>query len=324
MPQQYRLFDVDPVAIALCKRGANNQRIFLRKSVDEAELFPVAAEMELHKASADDWTTLYCVVASPEVVENGGLLAPDVQDVWSAEEIRKAAHRLLKNKGVVNVEHAAGEADAHIVESAVALADIPLEGYTVPKGAWYIGIEPNAELRKSVEDGSVTGVSLEGTGVRQAVELAKSSDAEKQSIWRRLGEVLGVPLQGDSATVKQENPEEESEVTDVKHTELETKVDALATSQAATLAKADAATSAIEGLIGTVNKLVERLDSKKKEDETPDAKSLKKSIDDLTATFATKLDELESQVDKLGEGESTQSDKSDLKKTEAHWTSGIL
>ena len=317
MPKRFHLSDVDPAAIALCKKGANGQRIFLKKSVAEDELIPLAREMKFHKAAADDWSTLYCIVASPGVVENGGLLNPDVEDVWaSPDEIRKAAHRLAKNKGFVNLEHGDG-VDAHIVESAIALTDIKLEDTTIAEGSWYIGIEPSADLRKAVDDGEITGVSLEGTGVRTE-QIAKSDD-EKRNIWKKLGEALGVSLPPESATFNA-NAEQEPEVSDTKITELETKIDDA-------IAKSAAATTAIEGLTGIVNGLVERLDKKndKKDDEAPDAKSLKKAVDTLTETVNGKLDELEGMIDQLAEGESTQTDKPDIKKSEPdHWAVGIF
>ena len=57
MPTIHRLRDVDPVAIALCKKGANGQRIFLKKA--EGELETIAREMPLFKSVGDDWTALY-------------------------------------------------------------------------------------------------------------------------------------------------------------------------------------------------------------------------------------------------------------------------
>jgi len=318
MPQLHRLRDVDPVAIALCKKGANGQRIFLRKSEGE-QLITVAEGMALHKSAQPDWTTLYCVVAQPNTPENGGMLAPDVVDVWdSPEEIRKAAHRLLKNQGYVNAEHGEGKVEAHIVESAVALAPIPLDDITVPTGAWYVGIEPSVELRKAYDDGELTGVSLEGTGVREVVGvLPEAPDADKKTLWKRLGEALG--LAEDSGTLTQE-PHEETDVADTNIKDLETKVEDIAKAQGA-------ATTAIEGLIGTVNKLVERLDKpvEKEGEEKADAASIKKSVDELAATVAERLDAIDVAVDALNDPGSDQHREPDqLKKTSTDPLAGIL
>lgn len=192
MAAKNALRDVDPIALTLCKQGANRQRIFLRKSagVAEADLLTLpAGRMPILKEGAD-WTTFYCVVAAPGAEEDPGLVGDqDSVDIWESEdEIRKAAHRLLKNAAFVNTEHDGPAADGcAIVESAVALVDIAIDGTTIAKGSWYVGIEPNAELRKSIEDGDIEAISLEGSGVRVPIEKAAS-----------FGEVIGVQELRDS------------------------------------------------------------------------------------------------------------------------------
>lgn len=308
MPKLHRLRDVDPVAIALCKRGANGQRIFLRKS--EGELVTIAEAMPLHKA-AGEWSTLYCVVAQPDARENGGMLDPDKVDVWdSPEEIRKAAHRLIKNRGVVNVEH--GEAaEAHIVESAVALAPVVLDDITVPTGAWYVGIEPSAELRKAYDEGDLTGISLEGTGVREVV--GDLDETEARSVFKRLADALG--LRDQTGTLGTGSSDEEIDVE--KLDKLETTVEEIAKAQSAT-------TTAIEGLVATIGELMghfkatEKAKAKEKEaehhEEAPSADDIKKAIDNLAVTVAEKLDEMDVALDKLADSGSSQQDE-DIKKT---------
>lgn len=185
-----KLSDVDPTAITLCKQGANRQRIFLRKSAADpgAQVLEFQPAAPLRK-SADDWSAIYCVVAVPDAEEDPGLTGDaDSVDVWASEdEIRKAAHRLMKNGGYVNAAHDDGAAEgASIVESAVALTDMALvnpEGdpCQIRKGSWYVAIEPNDALRKSIEDGTVEAVSLEGTGVRTPVQKAKAPAASHRT-----------------------------------------------------------------------------------------------------------------------------------------------
>lgn len=185
MPAKNALRDVNPLALTLCKQGANRQRIFLRKtSATEAEhmLTLPAGRMPILK-TGDDWTTFYCVVAAPGAEEDPGLVGDqDSVDVWAdAAEIRKAAHRLLKNAAFVNTEHDGPAAEGcAIVESAVALADLTVGDTVIAEGSWYVGIEPSAELRKSIEDGTIEAISLEGSGVRESLEKAAS-----------FGEVIG-------------------------------------------------------------------------------------------------------------------------------------
>lgn len=325
MPKLHRLRDVDPIAIALCRKGANGQRIFLRKA--EGELVTIAKAMPLHKAVADGWSTLYCVVAQPDARENGGMLDPDKVDVWdSSEEIRKAAHRLMKNRGHVNVEH--GEAaEAAIVESAVALAPIKLADCTVPEGAWYVGIEPSADLRKAYDDGDLTGVSLEGTGRRIEVDEDEPTELAK-GVLARLAEALG--LRGTTGTLAAES-DEEIDVADIA--KLEGAVEEIAKAQSAT-------TTAIEGLVETVNKLMDHFGSAEKrkakaeeekkhtdeEVEEPKAADIQKSIDELTETVAGKLDDLDAQVAKLAESGSSQHNEGDRiqKKANDNPLAGLL
>ncbi len=186
MPTRNALSDVNPLALTLCKQGANRQRIFLRKvasTVAEHMLTLPAGRMPILKTADADWTTFYCVVAAPGAEEDPGMVGDqDSVDVWaSSDEIRKAAHRLLKNGAFVNVEHD-GPAieDCAIVESAIALGDFTVGDDTIAEGSWYVGIEPNEQLRKSIDDGLIEAISLEGSGVRTAIEKAAS-----------FGEVIG-------------------------------------------------------------------------------------------------------------------------------------
>jgi hypothetical protein len=180
----HQLFDVDPIAITICKKGANGQRIFLKKSSDDDELVTLPAQHTILK-SGDDWRVFYCVVAEPGAEEDCGMgddAGTGIVDVWkSEEEIAAAAHRLLKNKGYVNAMHDALAAEGcAIVENAVALSDIWVGDTSIKKGSWYVGIEPSPEFREQVDAGEITGVSLEGTGFREALiqKADKSPDVK--------------------------------------------------------------------------------------------------------------------------------------------------
>lgn len=183
MAAKNALRDVNPLALTLCKQGANRQRIFLRKTaVAEKDMLTLAERMPILKTADDDWSVFYCVVAAPDAEEDPGLTGDqDSVDIWEAGEIRKAAHRLLKNGAFVNTVHDGPAAEGcAIVESAVALADLTVGGETIPEGAWYVGIEPTEDLKKSIDDGDIEAISLEGSGVRIPLEKAAS-----------FGEVIG-------------------------------------------------------------------------------------------------------------------------------------
>lgn len=166
-PRVNRLRDVKVEAISIVRKGANGKRICLFKSGDEEPEttfdFP-----EAKIAKAEDWSAFYITVAEPGWLENPGMYGEaGTLDVWESEqEIRKAAHRFLKNGALINKMHEDMEPFGELVESAVALTDIPLVGETISKGSWYIAIEPTDEGKRAVDAGEFTGVSIQGSGVR--------------------------------------------------------------------------------------------------------------------------------------------------------------
>ncbi|WP_297776449.1 XkdF-like putative serine protease domain-containing protein [Mycobacterium sp.] len=175
MPATHVLSDVDPFAICICKKGANNQRIFLRKSHDgEHDGVTVLPHRDGLLKEDGDWSAFYCVVAEPGAEENGGQGASEITDVWKdADEIRKAAHRFAKNQGYVNAMHGGlAEQGCTVVENAVALSDFKVGRHTIKKGSWYIAVEPSDAFRAAVDAGEITGVSIEGSGVREALSKA--------------------------------------------------------------------------------------------------------------------------------------------------------
>ena len=233
MPTVNFLSDVEPTVLTLCKQGANRQRIFLKKEqADEGlHVLPGGGSL-IRKADGSDWSYFYCVVAEPGKREDAGVgdgAGSGVEDQWrDPEEIRKAAHYFAKSDKLITGLHDTVEPYGTLVENAVALADFEVLDpsgvkQVIRKGSWYVGIEPTAAGRKAIDDGSFTGLSLEGTGVREPVELAKSED-EKRTIWNKLGEALGLTpaesLRKGSDTLTNDTSGEEKTVADTdKNTE---------------------------------------------------------------------------------------------------------
>lgn len=182
MPDRYRLTDVNPRKLSLVKQGANGKRFCIRKSAGDAG---EQAELERTLIVKSDWSAVYCVVAEPGAVENGGLLAPDVEDVWDADEIRKACHTFARNGGVIDLEHIDGtDGSGTMVENALAhhtfdVTDPSGQTHTISKGSWYVAIEPDTKLRKSIEDGDITGVSVDGDAIRTLITKASYEGAKK-------------------------------------------------------------------------------------------------------------------------------------------------
>lgn len=171
-PKINRLRDADIHAISIVSKGANGKRICLFKTDDD----DVGEEFDLHPqtkiAKAADWSAFYVVVAEPGWLEKPGMYGDQNSlDVWeSEEEIRKAAHRFMKNGGLVNKMHQDMEPFGELVESAIALDDIRLVGETIKKGSWYVAIEPTDEGKSKIDAGEFTGVSIQGTGQRISKE----------------------------------------------------------------------------------------------------------------------------------------------------------
>lgn len=330
MPTVHLLHDVEPTVLALVKQGANRKRIFLMKeNGNGSATVGITSRQPILKADGDSWSYFYCVVAEPGSLEDAGIgdgRGSGVDDMWrDAEEIRKAAHYFAKSQRLVTGLHDSVEPYGSVVENAIAQADFTVIDpsgveQTILKGSWYVGIEPTEEGRKLIDAGEFTGISLEGTGYRTPVELAKSGeDPEKASVLRRLGEMLGItlaPLPKHSGTVESATPDEEDDVADdAKMTALASEVEEIKKSQGA-------ATTAIEGLVGTVNSLIEKLDKKEKEDAPPDPAELKKSID----TLADQVIAMSDSVDKLMDPGSTQHQDPDnlRKRQQANPLAGIF
>lgn len=174
-------------AISLVDRGANNKRFFLFKradhfidefgnltftdSVEETDLDDEAVDKILPIVKGTDvdadgnWTTVYCVVAVPGEVDQQ-------KDIWLDDEIKKSAHDFLKQGPLINYMHADLNKVGELVESAIALTNIEINGEQIPKGSWYIAVEPHEEVRKQINSGQITGVSVQGTSRREPVDKA--------------------------------------------------------------------------------------------------------------------------------------------------------
>src|SRR4051794_39979894 len=94
-----------------------------------------------------------------------------VPDRWASEdEIRKAAHRFMKNGGLVNLMHKTMEPHGTLVENAIALSDFEVDGELIRKGSWYVAFEPNERTKQAIDKGEFGGISIQGSGTRTLVE----------------------------------------------------------------------------------------------------------------------------------------------------------
>jgi len=105
----------------------------------------------------------------------GVVLEPDEldsqNDTISAEEIRRAAHRYMEEHGNVGLQHQVFVNDKiKILESYIAPTDLNIGGQTVKKGTWLMAFRVLCDsIWGAIKDGTLTGLSIGGTGLRIAV-----------------------------------------------------------------------------------------------------------------------------------------------------------
>lgn len=96
----------------------------------------------------------------------GEVYVPDQRDTdgnfMTAETIEKMAHDFLRNNknAQISKEHDGYTNKGCVVESFIARENDP----DFIRGAWVVGVHiPDADIWKSIEDGELTGFSIEGT-----------------------------------------------------------------------------------------------------------------------------------------------------------------
>lgn len=101
------------------------------------------------------------IVLEPETVDAQG-------DIYSAEEIRRAAHRFMEDFGEMGLMHRQPVTDqVKILESFLAPADFEIADQTIRKGTWLLGVRIlSDEIWQHVKDGALTGFSIGGSARR--------------------------------------------------------------------------------------------------------------------------------------------------------------
>lgn len=102
------------------------------------------------------------VVLAPETTDSQG-------DIYSHEEVRKAAHAYMEHEGALGKQHreiVTGK--LKILESYVAPVDFQIEEEQVAKGTWLMGIRVvDDDLWTGIKEGSFTGFSIGGAAFRR-------------------------------------------------------------------------------------------------------------------------------------------------------------
>lgn len=103
------------------------------------------------------------VVLSPETEDSQG-------DVYSAAEVRKAAHGFMEHAGVLGKQHreVVDRDKLRVLESYIAPADFEQDGEKVLKGTWLLGIRVvDDSLWNGIKKGEFTGFSIGGHAYRR-------------------------------------------------------------------------------------------------------------------------------------------------------------
>ena len=101
------------------------------------------------------------IVLEPEVVDAQG-------DIYSADEVRQAAHRFMAEYGGLGLQHQLRVNDqVKILESYIAPSDLKLGETDVRKGTWLMAVRVlSDELWQRVRAGELTGFSIGGSARR--------------------------------------------------------------------------------------------------------------------------------------------------------------
>ena len=132
----------------------------------EDELSKHANELPIVKAD-EEQRVVTGVVLEPETTDSQG-------DIYSADEIRKAAHGFMERFQNVGLQHKRLiNHKARIVESFLAPVDMKIGKAAVKKGTWVVAVHVlDDAVWKAVKTGELTGFSIGGSAIRKPVTSA--------------------------------------------------------------------------------------------------------------------------------------------------------
>jgi hypothetical protein len=118
------------------------------------------------------------IVLEPTLKADGEI-SPDTQkDVYTAEEIRKAAHGWMEKQGKVDLMHSwepLGSGKVSILETYLAPCDLTIgegsEAVKVAKGTWLLALRVNDDaIWKKIKAGEIGAFSIGGEATRKPLE----------------------------------------------------------------------------------------------------------------------------------------------------------
>lgn len=116
----------------------------------------------LFKAEENEERFVLGIVLVPEEEDLQG-------DIYSEEEVRKAAHYYMENDGDVGLQHREMVSrEVKVLENYLAPVEFELNGTKIKKGTWLQGLRVMSDrLWKAVKSGELTGLSIGGSSFRE-------------------------------------------------------------------------------------------------------------------------------------------------------------
>jgi hypothetical protein len=124
----------------------------------------------VHLLKASSPRVVYGIVYEP-CSKSSNVCKLDTQGDWiTPEELRKAAWDFMENSRTIGNQHK-GEAKAVPVESFIAPMDMAVDGDTIKKGSWVVGVKIKDDaIWKAVQNGELNAFSIGGKGVRVSAD----------------------------------------------------------------------------------------------------------------------------------------------------------
>lgn len=145
--------DAEPAGVDTAEKRAARATQKLQK------FLPKGRQMAILKT--DEERYVLGIVLEPETEDSQS-------DIYSADEVRKAAHDFMANFQNIGLMHRTIiNGKAQILESYLAPATFKIDGQSVKKGTWLFGVRvSDDDLWAEVKDGGLTGFSIGGSAVR--------------------------------------------------------------------------------------------------------------------------------------------------------------
>ena len=119
----------------------------------------------VRKSSSDELQYILCVVLAPE--------DEDLQeDIYSAEEIRKAEWTFMESYQNIGLQHKRLLSSdlVTMVDCFVAPVDMTIENEQIKAGTWMIGLHVKSdELWTKIKNGEITGLSIGGSAIKNPI-----------------------------------------------------------------------------------------------------------------------------------------------------------